>query len=398
MVSTRMIPSMPMDIRIAKHLASPIVTTMTLLMLLAVGPGCGETAPVSTEATPLQTTEVYAESGSQLGQFIYPRGMDVYLDAGEPRAAIVDKTARIQVIDLKTGEVLGAVHTPRWDNGKPTGISVSNSLLDPTKIAVYVADTHEHRVLMYELPLPKVGVPVPTEPDWSIGSFGTEPGQFIYPTDIAIDTDEHGVVTQIYISEYGGNDRISRFSIDHTTEPPVANYDFQLGVAGEEVDASDHPLALSRPQSIELWTTPQGQREILVTDASHHRVGRITTEGELVAWFGDPMDQSEDAYRFPYGITILDDGTALITEFGANQFRCIDLATGETLWRYGIGGRSRGELVQPWDTGVIGDQLIVLDSGNNRLQLCTLPKGVSSIGQEIGSGFTSAQSPHGENP
>ena len=381
---------MPMNIRIDAHLALPIFASITLSSLMAVLSGCGESVPISaasnTDPTPLQTTQVFSESGAQVGQFIYPRGMDVYLDAGKPRAVIVDKTARIQMLDLETGKVLGVIHTPRWNNGKPTGLSVSNSLLDPTKLAVYVADTHEHRVLMYELPLPMVDVPVPTEPDWSIGTFGTEPGEFVYPTDIAIETDAVGVVTDLYISEYGGNDRISRFSIDHTTNPPIANYKFQLGVAGQEMDASDHPLALSRPQSIELWTSPTGQREIIVTDASHHRVGRITTEGELVAWYGDPLDLSEDAYRFPYGITILDDGTAIITEFGANQLRCINLATGETLWRYGIGGRSIGQIVQPWDTGVIGDQLIVLDSGNNRLQLCTLPKGVSSIGQEIGSG------------
>ena len=94
------------------------------------------------------------------------------------------------------------------------------------------------------------------------------------------------------------------------------------------------------------------------------------------------MDTSDEAYRFPYGLTILDDGTALITEFGGNRIRCIDLESGQTLWRYGIGGRSIGELAQPWASGVIGDQLVILDSGNSRVQICTLPEGVPTIGDE----------------
>ncbi|MGV6813426.1 MAG: hypothetical protein ACWA5W_00290 [Phycisphaerales bacterium] len=394
---------MSVNIRMDEQLVSakpgsprPAALAATYAMVMMVGGhflvGCGEASSVSNEPQTLKTTQVWGESGTQVGQFIYPRGMDVYLDHDQPRAVIVDKTARIQEFDLMTGEVLGSLHTPKWDRGKPTGLSVSNSILHPDKLAVYVADTHEHRVLMYELPLPDVEVPVPTEPDWQTGSFGEEPGEFIYPTDVAIETNDQGVVTDLYVSEYGGNDRISRFTINypadlaHPSDPssaqPKAEYQYQIGVVGQEVDASDDPLALSRPQSIELWTSPAGVRQLIVTDASHHRVGRITTAGELVAWYGDPLDESDDAYRFPYGITVLDDGSALITEFGANRVRCLDLATGETLWRYGIGGRSVGEIVQPWDAGVLGDQLIVLDSGNNRLQVCQLPAGVRSIGHE----------------
>ncbi len=336
------------------------------------------------QSTPgaLSTNQIFSESGTQLGQFVYPRGMDVFTDNGSPRAAIVDKTARIQIMDLETGQILGAVHTPKWDRGKPTGLTVASSIINPDKLAVYVADTHEHRVLMYELPLPDVDVPVPTEPDFAYGSFGDEPGEFIYPTDIAVQKNNAGIVTHLYISEYGGNDRISRFTVDRSDQKINLIFEYQIGVVGEEVDASDYPNALNRPQSIELWTNPQGGPEIIVTSASHHRVGRFTIAGELVTWFGDPMDTSDKAYRFPYGLTILDDGTALITEFGGNRIRCIDLESGQTLWRYGIGGRSIGQLAQPWASGVMGDQLVILDSGNSRVQICALPDGVSAIGGE----------------
>lgn len=394
-----MIPDMLMD---SHCLRQPVRIALALLCAASMV-GCGSKASSSAASDPfaepitLDTLRVLGESGTQRGQFVYPRAMDVFSQNKHPYAAFIDKTARIQIIDLESGSTIGSVHTPRWDRGKPTGISVATSAIDHTQLAVYIADTHEHRVLMYQLPLPNVEIPVPTQPDIMFGSFGEDPGQFIYPTDVAIQTDDAGIVTHLYVSEYGGNDRISRFTIERTESGINPHFEYQIGTASEEVDASDGPVALSRPQSIELWTNPEGDRELIVTDASHHRVGRLTTAGDLIAWYGTPLDHSPSAYRFPYGITVLDDGSALITEFGANRVRCINLATGDTLWRYGVGGRSEGQIVQPWDSGVIGDKLVVLDSGNNRVQICKLPPGISKIGNESSFGLNKPRS-SGGNP
>ncbi len=326
----------------------------------------------------LKTTRVLGEPGNQNAQFVYPRAMDIFDYNGAPHAIIVDKTARLQLLNLDSGVVEGCIHTPKWDRGKPTGLSVGVSLLDPSRLAVYVADSHEFRVLMYELPLADTDDPQPTEPDFQFGSFGEEPGQFIYPTDVAIQTDDNGIVTDLYVSEYGGNDRISHFVVDRSTTPPTMLWKDQIGVPGEELDGSDAPLALSRPQSIELWTNPQtNEREIVFTDAGHHRIGRASLDDQLIAWFGDPLDTSEDAFRFPYGLTILDDGTALIAEFGGNRVTRIDLESGEKLFRYGVAGRRVGEIAQPWAVGVDGDQLVILDSGNGRLQFCEPPSTIA---------------------
>lgn len=369
------------------------LATLGGVALCALG-GCGDKAPRD-DAT-LKVVEVFGEPGTQRGQFVYPRGMDVFEFEGQPCAVIVDKTARIQMLDLQTGRVMGSIHTPTWDRGKPTGLTVGVSALHPGKLAVYVADTHEHRVLMYELPLPDVLVPVPTEPDFAFGSFGEDPGQFIYPTDVAIEVGDDGQVEYLYVSEYGGNDRISRFRVVQKDLVSL-EYEYQIGIVGEEVDASDYPNALARPQSIELWTNPQGNRELIVTDASHHRVGRFTVAGDLVKWFGNPLDVSSGAMRFPYGLTVLDDGTAIITEFGGNCIRCIDLESGETLWRYGVGGRKVGQVAQPWASGVMGDQLVILDSDNSRVQICTLPNGVSDIGNEYTQSSTRSEHAIGSN-
>ncbi|MHA7811861.1 MAG: NHL repeat-containing protein [Phycisphaerales bacterium] len=352
------------------HTRQPALAAL-LAITCALG-ACGETNPA--QPGQLKTTRVLGEAGKHNGQFVYPRGMDIFEYNGVPHAITVDKTARLQHINLETGKVVGTVHTPRWDRGKPTGLTVAPSVIDSSTLAVYVADTHEFRVLMYEFPLAVTEEPQPTEPDFQFGSFGEEPGQFVYPTDIAVETDESKRVTDIYVSEYGGNDRINHFTIDRSGEMPTVVWQSQIGVVGEEVDASDHPLAMSRPQSIELWTNPTtNQREIVVTSASHHRIGRITTDGELITWFGDPLDTSEDAFNFPYGLTILEDNTALIAEFGGNRITRIDLESGERLFRYGETGRSVGQLAQPWAVGVVGDQLVILDSGNSRLQFCDPP-------------------------
>jgi len=387
-----------MESRLWRHLVFSSFAVITTLSLF----GCGEKTYDAAADQTLRVNRILGESGFQHGQFVYPRAMDIFIENDHPFAAIVDKTARIQILDLESGSVIGSVHTPRWDRGKPTGVTVGPSAIDGKNLAVYIADTHEHRVLMYELPLPDVEIAVATEPDVMFGSFGEGPGYFVYPTDVAVDVDESGEVSHLYISEYGGNDRISRFKVIRQsnvntiapTSGPGFVFEYQIGTASEEVDASDGPVALSRPQSIALWTSPQGIQELIVTDASHHRVGRLRTanlennESQLIQWFGEPLDVSDGAYRFPYGLTLLDDGTALITEFGANRIRCINIESGELLWQYGVDGRAEGQLAQPWACGVITDsenkdQLVILDSGNNRLQICDLPVGVTHIGHEL---------------
>ena len=80
---------------------------------------------------------------------------------------------------------------PKSDRGKPVGATVS-----PTGDLV-VADTHEHRVVCFS----------PTgETLWTLGGYGKDDGEFIYPTDIAFAPDG-----RIFIAEYGGNDRIQVF-------------------------------------------------------------------------------------------------------------------------------------------------------------------------------------------
>lgn len=329
-------------------------------------------------AVALPETRVLGETGTQPGQFRYPRGMDATDLGGRTVLVVVDKTARIQLIDAASGDSLGSLRTPKSDLGMPTGLTVAPFPGEPGTSAVWVADTHEHRVIVYRLPFDHAGDP--TEPDFAFGEYGDRPGQFVYPTDVAVRTDAAGTPDRVYVSEYGGNDRVSVF--DLTSGTPV--FAGQIGISGVALDAPEHdPDALSRPQSIALR---RDGRELVVSDSGRHRIVRFDTATGGVLGF---TDGATDAHgepaapmRFPYGLTLLDDDHALVAEFGGSCLRVVDLDAGVTDRVIGTPGRHPGELATPWTAAVVGRDLFVLDSGNDRVQIAP----ASVLGRAFGVG------------
>jgi hypothetical protein len=60
---------------------------------------------------------------------------------------------------------------------------------------------------------------------------------------------------------------------------------------------------------------------------------------------------------------------AVVSEFGASRLRMIELDSGDTVGFLGGPGRLVGQLATPWASLVVGDELMVLDSGNDRVQV-----------------------------
>ncbi|MEM8756688.1 MAG: hypothetical protein AAGF47_02775, partial [Planctomycetota bacterium] len=167
-------------------------------MLLAPSSGCDASTP--DQPTAIRIDRVLGEPGRSPGQFIFPRG----IDAGAEGLWIVDKTGRVQLIDTEWGEPRQVVQMPAIERGLPTGLTVAPAPGDPTREAVWIPDTHQQRVYIID----------PASPDAPLaefGGFGRGPGEFIYLTDVAVLTDNAGRVERIYVSEYGGNDRVSIF-------------------------------------------------------------------------------------------------------------------------------------------------------------------------------------------
>ncbi len=302
-------------------------------------------------------TSIFGDPGLFPGQFSYPRGIESFGDS----VLVVDKSARVQRLDASTGRYLGGFRMPDWDLGKPTGLTVGPSPFDPGTPVLYVADTHYHRVAVYPIPDdPDADARESVEPLFSFGEYGTGPGQFVYVTDVAIDADETGQVRRIYVSEYGGNDRITVFEVEGGQIVPKFTFGYFADGTGV-VGSSKVPF--ERPQAIEI---DHVARELVVLDTCNHRIARLSMDGELITWIGD--DPGEATFLNPQGLVLLEGRRALVAEFLGNRVHVVDLESGKSLATYGLAGRMPGELASPWAVTAIGDRAYVLDSGNNRVQ------------------------------
>jgi DNA-binding beta-propeller fold protein YncE/ABC-type spermidine/putrescine transport system permease subunit II len=294
------------------------VVPLLLVGLLLVS-GCGPSD---------KPDAVWGPPGTGPHPMVYPRGIAYAPKTDE--FFIVDRTARIQRLD-HNGAFVCEWQMPAQANGKPVGISIGPDG------NVYVPDTHYHRVIVYT-------------PDGQLlrqwGSEGKAPGQFIFPTDIAFDS-----AGNIFVSEYGDNDRIQVFS-------PAGEFLYQFGSFGQ----GDGEV--SRPQSMVI----DGDT-LYITDACNHRIAVFTTKGKFLRNMGQ-SGSAPGQFRFPYGLDDDGQGNLLVTEFGNNRVQKIAKSDGHAIATWGTTGRAEGELAYPW-AGVIDKRgrAVIVDSGNNRLQV-----------------------------
>jgi len=302
---------------------------LTFFCAMAVGlAGCDRHSGYVGKAKVL---DVFGRTGRGQGEFIYPRAIDI---ASDGSLFIVDKTGRIQCFTHK-GEFLGAFQMPLIEAGKPTGLSFApNGNL-------YVADTHYHRVLVFS---PK-GKLIS-----GLGQFGQEEGSFIYPTDVAFSGDG-----RIFVSEYGGNDRISVFT-------EQGNFLYCFGAPG------NGDGQLSRPSAI---CVERSRKRLYIADACNHRIAIYDFDGKPFGYIGSP-GRGRGQLRYPYDLALLPDGSLIVCEYGNNRLQLFS-PDGQSLAVYGQAGRQPGQLAYPWGVAVNNKrQAFVVDAGNNRIQVWRL--------------------------
>ena len=282
----------------------------------------------SDEAQPLDVEYTFGSPGQSLGQFGYPRCLDI--DRQRGFVYVIDKTARIQRFDFE-GHGQVEWHMPEKEQGKPTGVTIGPNG------HVYVADTHYFRVIEYDADGNEIR---------RFGTYGEGPGQFIYLTDVAIGPDGN-----LYVSEYGGNDRVQVFTSD-------GQYLREFGTFGKG------PGEFNRPQSLAF--SPDG-RELFITDACNHRIVVTDPQGHWRRTFGS-AGREPGQLAYPYGLEMLRDGSILVAEFGNNRIQHFD-RNGRSFGVWGRVGRGQGELQYPWAVAAADDRIFVLDSGNNRVQV-----------------------------
>ncbi len=314
-----------------RRLSAPVAAPALLLLAAVTGlGGCGDRDAAA--ARPLPAVLVFGSSGLSLGQFNYPRG--IAADRQRGRLFIVDKTARVQRFDTQGIPEL-QWRMPEMELGKPTGLNVAPDG------NVYVADTHYFRVIAYD--------PSGTEL-LRFGRYGEGPGEFIYPTDV-----EFGPAGRLYVSEYGGNDRIQVFEPDGT-------YVFEFGGFGSGTGE------FNRPQSMVF---DEERRELFIADACNHRIVVVDAEGRWLRSFGE-AGREAGQLLYPYDLVLLPDGTLVVCEFGNNRLQQFT-RDGRSLAVMGRLGAGPGELKYPWGVDLLEDRLFVLDSGNNRVQVFPRP-------------------------
>lgn len=350
------------------------------LAVIGAGWGVGSCGRPTT-AAPLHVSRVFGEVGISPGQFSYPR----CIDAAWGEVWVIDKLARVQRFDAERGVCTGGWRMPEWDNGKPTGITLWQPPAGgPAR--VIIADTHYHRVMIYD---PSGAAPPDRmmeargELRASFGSYGEAEGQFIYPTDVAVmPTPDGKGIGRLYVSEYGGHDRVSVFEPAQGQTPGDERlfvFRFAFGKFGSGTGAE-----FNRPQAIEFDAE---RNEVIVTDACNHRIGRFSPDGLVLGWVGHGVGRGPGQMQYPYGIELLGKGRLMVAEFGGNRVQEFDLTTGESLGVYGQAGRHEGELATPWGVAAIDGSVMVLDSGNNRVQVMRLPGGLFSAARSGGGGL-----------
>lgn len=220
---------------------------------------------------------------------------------------------------------------PDYAGGKPVGLSVHGDG------RVFVADTHYHRVVVYEADGAELA---------RFGAEGDGDGQFRLPTDVAFDA-----AGFVYVAEYGGNDRITQWSPELTFDRVV--------VAGE---VGGEPM--QRPAAIVI----DDEQTLWVADACNHRILRFSLDGRLLHSFGT-LGRDAGQMRYPYGLDIDAEGRLVVCEYGNCRVQWFD-RTGRSLGMWGGAGREVGQLNSPWGVFCRANGVVyVLDSLNMRVQV-----------------------------
>ena len=271
-----------------------------------------------------------------------PRGIGIGPD-GE--RYVLDDAGRVLVYDA-AGEPLRRWDMPANAAGNPEGVC---TLPGPDgTVLVAVADTHYHRVVVFDRGGDVVAM---------FGAKGTEPGEFIYP--VAICTDDAG---RLYVCEYGGNDRVQVFG-------PAP--DFALSHAFGAFGTG--PGEFQRPSGI-VWRGDvkadlgDGGR-VFVVDAFNDRIQSFTAGGDYLGTLGG---DAAPELRYPYDLAAGPDGDLWVAEYAAGRVTRLT-ETGTLVGRYGTvsqerGGAGAGRFTTPWGLAVDGRGVVwVADTGNRRI-------------------------------
>ena len=243
--------------------------------------------------------------------------------------AVMDTAGRVLIYDAD-GALLRQWKMLDVQFGKPEGIV----WLKDNRIVV--CDTHYRRLVWFD----QQGHVLKT-----LGQHGKGHGEFIYPVGICLDAAEN-----LYVCEYGGNDRVQVFTRD-------GEWVREFGSPGTG------PGQFQRPSGL-VWHAGK----VFVADAINNRVLIFTDAGKYLGVLGAGADgTSAPIFNLPYDITLAPDGALYVIEYGAGRLTKLSL-DGKILGRHGRTGRGEGEFATPWGLTVDSRmRVLVADTMNRRI-------------------------------
>jgi DNA-binding beta-propeller fold protein YncE len=178
-----------------------------------------------------------------------------------------------------------------------------------------------------------------------IGEYGKDAGQMIWPSALALDSDDN-----LYL----GDDFLHRITVYDSD----GNLKSTWGTKGSGDGEFDGPSGL-------LFDS---EDNLIVVDHRNHRVQRYTREGEFMSAWGSYGD-GDGQFNLPWGIAQDGEGNLYIADWRNDRIQKFT-SDGEFLAKFGSSGNGDGQFNRPSGVGVDSHgNMYVADWGNQRVQV-----------------------------
>jgi len=190
----------------------------------------------------------------------------------------------------------------------------------------------------------RVGI-VTLEPEYigQFGEFGEDDGGFVWPTSLAVDSQEN-----IYVTD------------EHRHDVQVFNKDGEFvrkwGSFGSK------PGEFNRPSGVAI----NSQDHVYIVDHLNNRIQMFTSDETLLGTFGS-AGSGPGEFNMPWGIAIDADDRVYVADWRNDRIQKFT-ADGQYLALFGSSGSGIGQLNRPSNLGIDKEgNLYVADWGNDRV-------------------------------
>jgi len=224
---------------------------------------------------------------------------------------------------------------------KPEGVTIDS------RGSIYVADSANHRIQKFR---PDGDVDTGFGTEGAVGSIGSGDAQFLYPTAMAVDSQDN-----LYVTDYQ-NDRVQKFDSD-------GNFVLSFGTFGHCISAEGCQNGdLRFPDGIAI----DAEDNLYVSD-TNHRVQKFDSQGIWLGLFGE-RGTANGQFEYPKGLAVDSSGTLYVADESNHRIQKLGPAFAwQATW--GRNGNNEQQLSSPQGTAVDSEgNLYIADDQEHRIQ------------------------------